>query len=646
MVMGNNSKWDKLSKEELIDVVKEYSLKIGRIPKKEDMKKKLGSPSACTIKTCFGVNSWSEVLSICGLEVTTIHKYSEEFGLSKLKEYYNILGRIPTKEEFKENRWKPTFTWYANNYGSIKEASFKAGLIEKPITVEERIAISIEELKDIAKSLNKCPTLVEYDTFKERGYAMGNLCEHLNMTYNEINIKYIPEYNLNKDTKKYDKTELLGILIDFKAKLGHTPSWDEFVNEKSIPDYSTYNIKFNKTYNEILHEELNWECKIRKTDDELLDDFYNIVKRIKRIPTTKDYQDENGAYCASSYINRFGSISNVFTLLGMDYTLFTNCNCKSGVVCFDNNGNLTKSFIERYVNNLFIENDIYFDREIYYNELLECDKTKRRFDWRIKTNGKTYYVEYFGMYEAKSKSDIIRKYKKKTKKKIKDICKYNKINDCIFLFKPKTGNYRLICLEIKDKLEKILNVELSENNNILEINSYSDMTDAMLLEQTMKYSDNQEYLPSASYLGSYRSDLYKEIKNRYGNLYTFSQISNKKVLYKSQGYYTKEIVFKLFDNLMATYDKIPSRKEITKIGNNEFKFKGLVGICYNNFGGWLNIKIEYYMQYAEKYLYLPKESIKELSCIAYKKHGFYNIKEEQQFKIQGVLERIENKVIS
>ena len=641
--MGN-SKWESLSKEELINVIKEYSIKIGRVPKKEDMKGSQGVPITSTVKKCLGVETWKEALSLCGFETNIVHKHTEEFGLNKLKEYYNILNRLPMQKDFIDNNWKPHFSWYAKNFGSMKNALYKIGLVEKPLSIEERVQLSIEELRNIAKKLDKCPTNDEYNKFRDKGFEMSNLNKHLDMTNNEISIKYLPGYNLNKDTRNYTKEELLDILINLKEKLGHTPSWVEFTEDKNIPDYTTFNKIFNKTYNQILYEDLRWDCKIYKTDNDMLDDFYKLVKRVKRIPTQKDFKDEEGIYSNSSYLNRFGSMSNIFTLLDMDYNLFINHNSNSGVFCFDNKGNLCRSFIERYVNNLFIENGIEFQGEVYYSELLEKDKTRRRFDWRIKVDNKVRYVEYFGLYENKSKGDIVTKYKKKARRKIKDIYKFGKIENCIFLFPHNETKYRLICLNIKEKLEEILNIQLSETNNILELNDYSDMTNEMLLTQTMKYSDNDEYLPKGKYLASYNKKLYKEIKNRYGNLYTFAQISNKKVYHKSQGYYTKDIIFKLFDDLMIINNKIPLRKEMSEIGDKEFKFKGLVGICYRHFNGWVNMQLEYYVLYLEKHLRLTKESIKIIECIANKSNYFYNITEEQQNQAKEILNKVNNMV--
>jgi len=130
-------------------------------------------------------------------------KISIEQGLENLVKYTNILGRIPKRNDLQKNKWSPNYNWYAKHFnGSFLNACHQAKLCDKPLSTEERIKISIEELQKLANILNKCPTVEEYENIKHKGYQRRNLEDKLNMKYNEICKMYLLNYSLNHDLDK------------------------------------------------------------------------------------------------------------------------------------------------------------------------------------------------------------------------------------------------------------------------------------------------------------------------------------------------------------------------------------------------------------------------------------------------------------
>ena len=105
-------------------------------------------------------------------------KIDKQFGLDRLKEHCKIYNKILTREEFKKYNINPSYSWYERNFGDYKNACYEAGLIEKPLTEEERIKISVNELIKLAHNLNKCPTVAEYESIKHRGYQRRDLEKH------------------------------------------------------------------------------------------------------------------------------------------------------------------------------------------------------------------------------------------------------------------------------------------------------------------------------------------------------------------------------------------------------------------------------------------------------------------------------------
>jgi hypothetical protein len=126
------SKWDNYSNEELIDLIKEKYLN-GELKSGRNLGTKTNTPDLSVLQRRFNIKTWNDFLFLCNLK-------------------------------------------------------------EKLLTKEERIECSINELKELAEKLNRCPMGIEYDEYKKKGYIMLSLEKNINMNYSQICEKYLSEY--------------------------------------------------------------------------------------------------------------------------------------------------------------------------------------------------------------------------------------------------------------------------------------------------------------------------------------------------------------------------------------------------------------------------------------------------------------------
>lgn len=436
---GRVTKWDGLSNDDLLELLRHKQEELGRKITGNDLGNNNKLPSPTYLFKRFETYSLNKILELGNLLTDNVQKMPVEVAIENLKQHYNALGRIPTREDFEQLQLKPYYDYYSRNLGSYENACYVAGLTnKKPLNQQERIDKSIKELQTIARKLNKCPTVAEYDSMRSNGLARRTLEKHLKTNWNNICLKYIPEYNLNLDrniTKEDIKLD-----IDYVVKkIGRPPTYKEYLKH-SIKGYSlnafdtAIGLTYNKSLIEFGYEPVGVSTLIR-TEDEMLHLFDKLFAELKRVPYLRDLEDCEYTPTYSTYIKYFGCIENVCELLDIDYKEHYK-GAGAGKICYDKLGQLCKSIAEKDISNYFIDNDIKFVKETPYSDVIINNKegNPRRFDWAIHPNGKEYYVEYFGMYSRDARGDIGRRYSNKTRKKIKDLYKAGIIDRCIFIF--------------------------------------------------------------------------------------------------------------------------------------------------------------------------------------------------------------------
>ncbi len=373
--------------------------------------------------------------------------YTKDFGLAQLKKYYQKLNRIPIRKDFRNNKWIPSYNWYAKHFnGSFQNACFEAGILKnKPKTKEERVKCSLDILKSLSLKLQRCPTTTEYENnIKEtNAFSRRVLENHLGMKYNDICRKYLLQFEPN-NIKDTDPNDVIQELYSLKRKLGHTPQFKELKENGIYYSYNVFHRLFGKTYNALI-ESLGWDMSnhnitpVYATDDEMLNGFYDLFLKLGRVPYCNEIDEEPSIPVARTYSDRFGSVRNACDILGLDYEKYYQ-GAGAGKIVYDDNSELCRSLAERDITNYLIRNHIQYKKEISYSTIIQGDT--RRFDWKACLGGVNYLIEYFGLYNNGG-SFIEVKYRERTRRKIRDLYKAGVIDQCIFIFPYDIANKTL-----------------------------------------------------------------------------------------------------------------------------------------------------------------------------------------------------------
>jgi predicted metal-dependent hydrolase len=293
------------------------------------------------------------------------------------------------------------------------------------LTNEERLYVSIENLKILKEKLSKIPTVVEYDKFaKENGLFTRRVIQaKLNKNWNELCDEIFGNVNVQKRTKE----QMLNELINLKDKLGRTPLTIE-LNEYGLCDFNTYQRKFNMTFNELVRS-LGWETNGNFTkelkEEYLLEQYYDLYKKLNRVPLRYDIENEKDFPCYETFMSKFSSLSNICNTLDIQIGNDELNSVGFGISLIDKNNDFCRSIPEMMITNMLIDNEIKYIKEYHYNKVIKSDKSKRRFDWYL--SDLNICIEYFGMFEENSNNEIFIKYNKKVYQKIK-VCEKNNIN--------------------------------------------------------------------------------------------------------------------------------------------------------------------------------------------------------------------------
>jgi len=416
------------TKEDIINNVKELYKINNRSPYNYELKYSISSIYKYW-------DTYNDLLLECELDVNRkIHNLkTKEDGIKFLQNLSKELNKIPTTNDITKHT-NVNKDWFAGIFGNFKIALYESGLIYKNLTIsnEDRIKLSIEGLVNLYNKLGRCPKVNEYDKYAKENclFSRRVLENQINLKYNDICMKYLKEANQYHKTKE----QLLFELEQLKNKLGRTPLSIELKPENNISSLSQYMDTFNMTYNQLI-KSLGWELSghefTLKNDIELLNDFYFLYLELGRVPTTYEIDADKTIASYPCYKDRIGSIEQICKRLNIKY----NKVFRSGTICYDKLGRLCKSLPEKDISNYMIDNNIKHHKEYHYADILNNEKDNRRCDWILFINNKIYYVEYFGIWRN-SHSKLVNDYKKKAKRKIKDLYKAGLIEQCIFIF-PK-----------------------------------------------------------------------------------------------------------------------------------------------------------------------------------------------------------------
>lgn len=145
----------KYSKEFLILKLKEFFEKNKISPLASDFGKDKGLPSWGTYRIHFG--SWNNALKEANIPLNIVHYYTDEYLLNELKRYYNDTGKIPSINGLRNTNNKYPFSdTYINHFDSWKNAIKMVGFSSIKNEVEK----------------GRCGEVVVFNSFKNKEMAM------------------------------------------------------------------------------------------------------------------------------------------------------------------------------------------------------------------------------------------------------------------------------------------------------------------------------------------------------------------------------------------------------------------------------------------------------------------------------------------
>ncbi|MFJ5623395.1 hypothetical protein ACIQD3_11775 [Peribacillus loiseleuriae] len=375
----------KHKKEWLIEELYRWVTKNGKIPCRDDMKKVDGYPSANQYAMVFETRKWNEILTEIGIEPNntfwTIKE--EQFLYENWKNYSDEeiaillnkkVGGVKYKRVelglFRQSQKQPWQDW---EIGFLIENFFEGDedWICKVLSHRKWETIRAYATKNL--KLRRKHKLYKYQV--EEGKRICRECKKLFPESTEYFYKdgngyrtmCIYCYNIDQERKARERGILTRKLVQEKFETGnsHCGKCDTW---KSV-------YEFRNDHNDLrqLHR---WceECEIK----------YMREYHLKR---------KYGDNYEEMYFEKNKHM-------------------------FDLNGFKWDSIDEKDIANWLINTQFVFEKGPYYKDVFEGDFSKRRFDWIVWVGDKTYLVEYFGLWNTKSKFGRIEKYVKEAKKKI------------------------------------------------------------------------------------------------------------------------------------------------------------------------------------------------------------------------------------
>jgi hypothetical protein len=290
----------------------------------------------------------------------------------------------------------------------------------------------------LATNLGRSPTVQEYDNYaREQNLTRRrNLEKRLGKKWTEICKEYAGVANQFSKSKE----EIYDELLKIKNELGRTPKAKELkdFNFNFKQCYRAYGMK----YNDVI-KSFGWELSghesVWKTDEELVEDYFSLYNKLKRVPFWEDIDNDPKMTSSQTYKHRIGSLYEVCKLANIDIDdKLEELNVSYGFTAIDNDGDLCLSYPELLISNLLIGNNMRFIKEYSYRNVISDADSRRRFDWYLPEYN--VFIEYFGLYKKSEigKNTVQGKYSSKVEHKLRQ-CRENKI--CLVsLFKKDIEN--------------------------------------------------------------------------------------------------------------------------------------------------------------------------------------------------------------
>jgi len=355
-----------------------------------------------------------------------LYKYTKEEMINRLKLYYKETGEIPTYNTIKNKEYMPSYHTYLNKFGDFKTALIEADLykyVKNKKNLEKRYytdEVLLNLLKNYIEINNIIPSTREIDSdfnmpcFRTYEDRFGSYFTVLDK------IGYLDQYIIdNPALKNWSNEEMLNNIYVLYLELGRRPVYVDVDICKYTPYSHIYFNRFGNLRNALNLANVPYQKrKSEMSDEEIIEYWYNLKDELGRIPTIKDLKNDDLHLVDMFYIKDYYRPWNTYTDFLIAIDEFKNLNNTKYRIYFTKNGVKCLSYDEYIITSWLENNNICFQKEIYYKDILPNENTNRRIDWIIFNNNKIHYIEYFGMMNNE-------KYKQRALKKIEDFKKNN-----------------------------------------------------------------------------------------------------------------------------------------------------------------------------------------------------------------------------
>ena len=370
--------------------------------------------------------------------------YSDDFLLSELKRYYEEHNEVPTSLIFdsKDNNY-PSSNVYMKRFGSWNNALKKAGLelnLIKYYTKEE----IVKEAVNFYKKYGRSPY------YYELSYSSGLISNNWGNWTNFLKACNLP---LNKrevflETKEkgikflqylYRELNKIPTTFDVEEHGIHKGWFAEKFGSFKLALYEAGLISYEEAeadYDKWIVNNINY--------------LKELANKIKRVPSVKEYEDYLKTKEIKNYLSRENlcrKLNKTFVEICEEYLDKNILESENNHFYINKNEERCMSYAEKAISNLLINNDIKYEYQPLYKDVIDINK-KYRFDWKIFYNDKEIYVEYFGMFNHYN-DEISKSYREKAFEKIK-ICKENGIKLISFFPDDLEDNYKGVINKFKE----------------------------------------------------------------------------------------------------------------------------------------------------------------------------------------------------
>ena len=345
--------------------------------------------------------------------------YSREEILHLVKDWYDKNGKIVIRD-LRHKNGLPSVTQVINEFGSFQNCIKEANIpTDDKEYLFQRECLSDEEMLDNYKRF------VE-EHLKTHIYLPTNdevdACEYIQCS--SVYIRRFGSFERINELIGYNQKEFNNIALEqdmlFKYKraceeYGHTLTSREITKLSKMNKEYIYSTEAYTTHFGSMHE-LQVLCGLDKTTpgrgadrQELIEKLQWLGNELGRRPTQTDLKYYKNMPSDNTYLNEFGSFKIALNEAGFE----------KRKIFRTKNGIKLRSWYELKLAQVFESYDIEYDNEIMYKDIIHNFDRKYRFDFRIKINGRIYYIELFGIQGNEL-------YEKRKQEKIK-LCEDNNI---------------------------------------------------------------------------------------------------------------------------------------------------------------------------------------------------------------------------